>query len=143
MTKRFLGNLKTFGASSSYSSYFPGVVTSYLQIPPSFDVWPVNNNFTMEMWIYPQSVNTIVGLMSLWGATTGQYYIRRNASNQLEFTYNLSGSGTTTATGTGAVIRSWKWNHICVVRSGTSLVLSSTLYTYWEDRTTREVENNI
>jgi hypothetical protein len=123
MTKRFLGNLKTFGASSSYSSYFPGVATSYLQIPPSFDVWPNNNNFTMEMYVYPQTVNTIVGFMSLWGATTGQYIIRRNASNQLEFVYNLSGTGTTTATGTNALIRSWKWNHICVVRSGSSLVL--------------------
>lgn len=123
MTKRFLGNIKTFGASSSYSTYFPGIVTAYLQLPNNVNTWPSSNNFTIEMYIYPQTVNTIVGLMSMWGAATGQFYIRRNASNQLEFTYNGASSGTVTVTGTSALIRSWKWNHICVIKSGTSLVL--------------------
>jgi hypothetical protein len=118
MTKRFIGNLKTFGASSGYSVALPGSTATYLQMPWSYDIALSSNNFTLEAWIYPLNSGTQVGIITGWGATSGQYILRRTAGNRLEFVYN--NGATVTLTGTVGFIRPFQWNHVCVIGNTSS-----------------------
>jgi hypothetical protein len=72
-------------------------------------------NFTIEAWIYLNSVNTIHGIWNNTLAATGDFTFRVNASNNLSIL-------TPTLTGT-ATLSVNTWYHVAATRSGTTVRL--------------------
>ncbi len=105
---------KKFGASSMY---FDGT-GDYLSIPDSSDWTFGTEDFTIDMWIYPTSVN-VGGYNEVWlGATTNQYIaFGINNSGGMIF-YSGNGSWVSTPTATSDVITNNNWQHVAVSRAG-------------------------
>ena len=105
---------KKFGASSMY---FDGT-GDYLSIPDSSDWTFGTEDFTIDMWIYPTSVN-VGGYNENWmGAGTNQYIaFGINSSGGMIF-YTGAGSWVSTEAATSDVITNNNWQHVAVSRAG-------------------------
>jgi hypothetical protein len=138
MSKRYIGNVYTLGDQPGWSAVFPGVVGTYIEAPWSAGNYTIGaQDFCIEAWVFPQTVSTIVGIISNYTtAGAGQFALRRTAANRLEFLYNTADFGVSTATATTTFIRPGVWNHVCVQKSNIDLylyvngVLDGTLSTF-------------
>lgn len=121
MSKRYLGNLVTLGAPGGFSFQFPGVANAYLTTPYSTSAELGDNNFTAEAWVFPTNNGTLVGILSSYGVSNGQFTLRRTTTNRLEVAYDIGG-GTVTLTGTVGFIRANQWNHVALIRKSTGFL---------------------
>lgn len=106
------------GASSGASVQFPGVATAYLETPWNAAFTFGTGNWTIEAWIFPRNTSSQVAIVSNYTATQGQFQVRRNATNRLEVVTSYGSINTTT--GASTFITPNQWNHIAVVRDGTT-----------------------
>ena len=115
-------NLPDITVPNNYSVSLNGS-TQYLSMPYNASHALGANNFVIEAWIYPTS-SSLMGIASTWNGG-GQFNFTKLASNYLEFGYSnvASGLGSTTITGTSRLVIVNAWNHVAVVRSGTTIRL--------------------
>jgi len=98
------------------SGYFDGT-GDYLTVAWSTAFTLSTNDFTIECWVYPTTSGTQVGMIQNW-TTGGQFFLRKTASDRPEFAFVTSAQ--TTITGTSTTIVANTWNHVAVVRNGSS-----------------------
>lgn len=113
-----------------YSVPFSGTSGEYLTVPSGVLVFGTNN-FTVESWIYTTSYNISgsggeVIIDNYMSQTSGSYSVGQwtlwiNGSGALSFTY--TSSTTTAVTITGTTVTAFAWNHVAVVRNGTTITL--------------------
>ncbi len=126
------GNVVTKTATKKYgtaSAYFDGTGDA-LYVPTSSDFVFGTGDFTVELWFYPTN-NTNVAQDLLWhgndGNNTNGWFVRfygssLGGSNPGSVTSAFyEGATPNNAPGLGSVIKINDWNHLAVVRSGTSL----------------------
>ena len=113
-----------------YSMLFGGNSGEYLTIPSGVLVFGTNN-FTVETWIYTTAYNISssggeVIIDNYMSQTSGSYSVGQwtlwiNSSGALSFTY--TSSTTVSVTITGTTVTAFAWNHVAVVRNGTTITL--------------------
>ena len=106
------------------SAYFDGT-GDYLTYAANAAFQFGNNNFTVECWVFPQSLPAEAVLVSKWNATgtagTNQWLLSLNTGVPT-FIASTDGSAVA-ATATGTTIITNTWNHIAAVRNGSSLTM--------------------
>lgn len=101
------------------SLYFDGT-GDYVQTAYNAAFALGTKSFTIEAWIYPLTTATQAGIISNW-QTDGQFILRRVNTNRLQFVFTTSTTVTFNATTTTVISNSW--NHVAIVRNGSSFRL--------------------
>ena len=108
---------------TTYSSITPAIYSvqfsgssNYLSVP---NINFSTNNFTVEGWFYPTSVASLVNFFGTdnGGGTIPKFIFYINGSNLVLDTGSISGTVLSTAVSNITINA---WNHIAIVRSGTS-----------------------
>jgi hypothetical protein len=99
-----------FGGSSMY---FDGN-GDYLQLPSRQTFAMGSGNWTVEMWLYPNSVASLQGLLSFG---SGSWRLFQNSQT----VWFLNGAGSIAQTGN--VFSTGQWYHIAVVKNGTTITI--------------------
>jgi len=101
---------------SPTSAYFNGISAS-LQIPSSAILYPtMSDDFTAEMWAYPDTSQSLAILMGFNSSTVLAPWVLRITSSTLEVTLgNISITQGTVTVG--------QWNHIAFTKSGSTVRL--------------------
>jgi hypothetical protein len=105
---RVVNGVKKYGTGAMY---FDGT-GDWLLLPNNPDIQLGTGNFTIEFWIYLNTINAARGFVAKGGASTG-WLVSLVSTNTVRFTFTTS---TITSTGTLAAST---WYHIAVVREGT------------------------
>ncbi len=115
---------QAYTLQSDGSAYFDGT-GDYLTYAANAAFQFGNNNFTVECWVFPQSLPAEAVLVSKWNATgtagTNQWLLSLNTGVPT-FIASTDGSAVA-ATATGTTIITNTWNHIAAVRNGSSLTM--------------------
>lgn len=115
---------QAYTLQSDGSAYFDGT-GDYLTYAANTAFQFGNNNFTVECWVFPQSLPAEAVLVSKWNATgtagTNQWLLSLNTGVPT-FITSTDGSAVA-ATATGTTIITNTWNHIAAVRNGSSLTM--------------------
>jgi hypothetical protein len=120
VTNSYTSNqITTFG-----SGYFNGT-TDYLSVPTGALVFGTNN-FTVECWVYPttlQNSSIVDNWINASGSfTTGQWQMYLNSTGTIEFYYATGASASSSVT-TTATVPANQWTYITVVRNGSTLTV--------------------
>jgi len=109
-------------ASNGGSMYFDGT-GDYLTLPSS-DLYRVDlGDWTMEAWLYPTSTGVQHTVMSRGVyLSTYSFYFGTNGTS-VYYEAGTGGWAATPYTSSSGAIIAGQWNHIAVVRSGTSLLM--------------------
>ena len=100
------------------SIYFDGS-GDYLSVPTSIN-YALPGNFTVEAWVYPYSKASQGTIIDFRGATgTVGFLLSTTSTNGYPFITNGGGTILTSSVG----VTTYAWNHIAVVRIGTTLVI--------------------
>lgn len=102
-----------FLTTGYYSGYFDGS-GDYLSVPTNSAFDLSNGNFTLECWVYNNSISGDTGYMGIWD--TG--YILYRESSTYKFYYY--GPGFSNITASVAAVTG-AWTHLAVVRNGTTM----------------------
>jgi hypothetical protein len=100
------------------SSYFDGS-GDYLSVPNNAELQMGSGNFTWEFWWYPTSISGFQTPIEKGYTSSGGLLLQTGNGNGTIVVY-ASGSGVITAS---AAVTLNTWNHMALVRSGTSMVL--------------------
>lgn len=115
-----------FLVTNSYWGVFAGSSTSYVTVTynTSKRLLLSASSWTIEAWIYPTSSASQVGIMSAW-QIGGLFTWNLTTSLFLNFTFTdaLAGVSTKSFTGTNQKVVLNSWNHVAVVRNGTTIKL--------------------
>lgn len=104
------------------SVYFPGTTSDYLSVAAG-TLGLGTQNWTFETWVYPTSLAAVRGLVSQWPALANAgFQISIQTSGFIQQSYRIAGA-TVTSTGTTAAVRVNMWNHIAVVRNGSTFTI--------------------
>jgi hypothetical protein len=119
------GTFSPFTASAPYSAatrggsgYFDGT-GDYLTVADNVALRPESGSFTLEFWWYPTTISGFITPYSK-GYTAGGDLLLQTGSGDGKIIVYASGSAVITAS---TAVSTNAWNHIAVVRNGTSLVL--------------------
>ena len=100
-----------------YSNYFDGTGDVLTLASGQFPVLGTNN-FTMEAWVYTNSVASgTSGIFDMWNGGTTAFLLRRSSTNLQIY---VQGSQTIDS---GAILNVNTWFHVAVVRNGTTITL--------------------
>jgi hypothetical protein len=118
-------SLNSFFTATSYSVYFNGV-NNYLTVPDSALLELAANNFTIEMWIYPQYManESILINKVASGSAVGSFDLRLNVNKTLTaYASALAGSSWSNTFPTTTAVTSSTWSHIVYARSGNNFAV--------------------
>jgi Concanavalin A-like lectin/glucanases superfamily len=109
----------TYIPSSTYAALFN---SSFLYVTGSLNFAFDAGNFTMEAWVY-QTASANPGIATTWNG--GGAWTFGLSSNYLTFMWTNAPSGTSSSsvTGTTQQVTLNAWNHVAVVRNGTTITL--------------------
>ena len=107
-----LTNGPTYSSLNGGSIVFDGTNDTVI-IPASDNLGFETQNFTIEVWVYLNSVGTNMGIVSKGPSSTSGWLVRMNGSNVM-FVQNTSANLTST---TALLVNTWY--HVAVVREGT------------------------
>lgn len=95
----------------------------YVTFPANSAFQFSNNNFTVELWVFPRALPAEAVLVSKWNAggtaASNQWILSLN-SGVPTFACSTDGSATA-ANATGTTLITNTWNHVAAVRNGSSL----------------------
>jgi hypothetical protein len=113
---------------SNFSPYTPGYYSNYFDGTGDYlitsNIGSITGNFTIEYWYYPQvPTNTwypyVFGSNTPWITGIGMSYTTQTTVSDAT-TFDLSVAGVSATVSTFGTIKN-KWNHIAVVRSGSTI----------------------
>lgn len=113
------GSLNPYG--NNWSNYFNGT-TDYLTLPDSAVYATGTNNFTLECWINPSQTSASFARIISQQGSAG-YWGLRQQTNTLTYFYLNAATGATVSITSGAVLTSFVWHHVAVVRNGNDFTL--------------------
>lgn len=103
--------------------YFPAGTTDYLTLPAN-NLYALNDNFTIEFWMYPFRVTTLAGIMGTGtSAVPIGWKIELTTSSYLQYV-----DGSVTVTQTMPPLMQYAWYHVAVVRQRTATTNTTVLY---------------
>lgn len=120
-----------------YSAYFDGT-GDRITVPGDMAYAFGTGNFTIELWVYPTAFGTYLPYVSQFFSLTqgvGSWFLASNSSGGHEFYYD----GQPYITFSGRTVTLGKWQHIALVRSGTTV----TLYIDGQSAGTGTVSNSV
>ncbi len=85
----------------------------YLQLPSSQTFAMGGGDWTVEMWLYPNSIASLQGLLS-FGSSAWRFFLNNSGL------WFLNGSGSIIQTGQ-SIIATGQWYHVAVCKSGSSV----------------------
>jgi hypothetical protein len=106
-------------SQTGWSGYFDGS-GDYLSAAGDTAFAMSTGDFTIEVWVWPVTISTYMPLVSQFPALTtglGYYTLTVNGSRNVELYYD----GQTYATLTSATVTMNEWNHVAIVRSGSTI----------------------
>lgn len=113
-------------AKFGYSGLFTAASSQYLSTPDSADWFFGTGDFTIDLWIYPNSLPGAAAftyVISQYGTITAdRAWIIDINNNVLEFNYN-SGGAVIQGGASSAALTTGQWYHVAVVRSGNNFTL--------------------
>lgn len=108
-------------AANGGSGYFNGT-TDYLTIPDSDQFNLAANNFTIECWVYANSLHSFNGVFAQWpnnGGSVNNSFVLESVGSNMQF-YWCAGS-TLFGPATLGTITTGSWIHYAICRSGNTL----------------------
>ena len=106
-------------SQTGWSGYFDGN-GDYLSAAGNTAFAMSTGDFTVEVWVYPVTISTYMPLVTQFPALTtglGYYFFAINGSRNIDLYYD----GQTYATLTSATVTMNEWNHVAIVRSGSTI----------------------
>jgi hypothetical protein len=106
-------------SQTGWSGYFDGN-GDYLSAAGNTAFAMSTGDFTVEVWVYPVTISPYVPLVTQFPALTtglGYYFFAINTSRYIELFYD----GQTYAALTSATVTMNAWNHVAIVRSGSTI----------------------
>lgn len=80
-----------------------------------------SGDFTIEAFVYPTSASNDRQIVSYWRVGSLGWCMGMDASRRLYFYYSVNGSTAAFPAGAASLINLNQWNHVAVVRSGSTL----------------------
>lgn len=111
-----------FGLTGNFSTYFSGTDVLAAQKSSQFSF---TGDFTVECWVYPTNLSaerTIFTLSSV-GSSGWNYDDSNVAINGLALSQSRLSIGSTNLSFTSAILKTNKWQHVAVVRSGSTVTV--------------------